>query len=474
METALLIDFGSTYTKVTAVDVRGEVILAASQALTTVDTDITEGLNQALSKLEEQGVKGPFEHKLACSSAAGGLRMIAIGLVPELTLEAARQAALGAGARVLKVYARFLTEEDGEEIAGLKPDILLLAGGTDGGNKEAVLHNAGVLAQSSITAPIVYAGNRNAAKDAKALLEAADKAVVVTQNVMPELNTLNIEPARQVIREIFLEQITRAKGLNKAEVYVERVLMPTPSAVLQAAKLLAQGTADERGLGDLLLVDVGGATTDVHSMARGFPGKAGVTLKGLPEPYAKRTVEGDLGMRCSALSLLEKTMEKGLVSAERCGQLADRIAGEPGWLAASSEELEGELALARGAVTLAVERHAGRLEVIYTPFGASWVQYGKDLTGVKTLIGTGGVLVRNRTRALDLLQGALFNEAEPQNLKPQNPSIYLDYNYSLAAMGLLAEFAPDAALRITKNNLYLLQEGLCNKNTEQNSLETIS
>ena len=136
MKAVLLIDFGSTYTKITAVDVDEEKILGTAQSYTTIETDIINGLNNALAILKEKIGDIQFEEQYACSSAAGGLRMVAIGLVPELTAKAARQASLGAGAKVIKTYSYELTEGDLEEIDRINPDICLLTGGTDGGNKE--------------------------------------------------------------------------------------------------------------------------------------------------------------------------------------------------------------------------------------------------------------------------------------------------------------------------------------------------
>ena len=116
MKAVLLIDFGSTYTKITAVDVDEEKILGTAQSYTTIETDIINGLNNALAILKEKIGDIQFEEQYACSSAAGGLRMVAIGLVPELTAKAARQASLGAGAKVIKTYSYELTKGDLEEI----------------------------------------------------------------------------------------------------------------------------------------------------------------------------------------------------------------------------------------------------------------------------------------------------------------------------------------------------------------------
>ncbi|MBP3410612.1 MAG: glutamate mutase L, partial [Clostridia bacterium] len=195
MKPVLLIDFGSTYTKVTAVDVEGEALLGRADSYTTVQTDINEGLENALRKLYE--ITGPieFEERYACSSAAGGLRMITSGLVPELTAEAARQASLGAGAKVMKVYSFQLTEDDVEEILAINPDIFLLVGGTDGGNTECILHNAKMLSAAEFSFPVVIAGNRSAARECARILEGHE--VHICENVMPKFGVLNTEPTRQ-------------------------------------------------------------------------------------------------------------------------------------------------------------------------------------------------------------------------------------------------------------------------------------
>ena len=140
MKPVLLVDFGSTYTKATAVEAESGQLLGTAQSYTTVEQDISLGLEKALAELRGQTGAIEYEKRYACSSAAGGLRMIASGLVPSLTSEAAKRAALGAGAKVIRTYAYELTEDDTAEIAALAPDILLLCGGTDGGNSACALH----------------------------------------------------------------------------------------------------------------------------------------------------------------------------------------------------------------------------------------------------------------------------------------------------------------------------------------------
>ncbi len=454
----LLIDFGSTFTKVIAVDVNRERVIGRAAAPTTVETDICLGLQEALDKLGKDlpQVQG-YSLRLAASSAAGGLRMVAVGLVPELTAEAARRAALGAGARVLASYSYELTEKEVEEIIGLDPDVVLLSGGTDGGHRKAVVHNIRTLAFSSLSAPVVYAGNKAVSDLALKVFRRAGKEVRVTENVMPRLGEIQVEPARETIRRVFMERIIQARGLDGALKLVDGLLMPTPAAVLKAAELLALGTGEEDGLGDLVVVDVGGATTDVHSVGQGLPTVEGVVLKGLREPRVKRTVEGDLGVRVSAPALLEAVGVQALGSevgvdgvdlAEAVLELAEKRDKLPD----TETGYQVDAALARVAVREAVKRHAGRLQILDTPFGTAYFQYGKDLTGIKFLVGTGGVLVHAPDPA-GILQAGLFNPGEPTVLTPKDPVLLLDQKYLLAAAGLLAEFYPQQALRILKKSL---------------------
>lgn len=456
MKPVLLIDFGSTYTKVTAVDLQSERLLGTADSYTTIQTDVGEGLQKAMAKLEAK--TGPIEYaaRYACSSAAGGLRMITSGLVPDLTAEAARQASLGAGAKVLKVYTFQLTEDDLEEILQINPDIFLLVGGTDGGNSECILHNAKMLASADFDFPVVIAGNRSVARDCARLLEGHE--VHVVENVMPKFGMLNTEPTRLKIREIFLNRIIQAKGLTRAASLIDGILMPTPSAVMRAMELLAGGCEGESGIGDLIAVDVGGATTDIYSMADGMPKAADTVFKGIPEPYAKRTVEGDIGMRYSIRGIvdaagLRRVSELSGLSEKRCAELVDFLAENTEIIPEPGSELEMlDFALASLAVEVAVTRHAGFMEETYTLMGLTYVQSGKDLRGVRQVIVTGGSLIRT-VRTDEIAAHALYSPAAPMSLKPQKATIRVDRKYILAAMGLLAEYEPQIALRIMKKEL---------------------
>lgn len=454
-EIMILVDIGSTFTKVTAVDMVNERLQSKSSAPTTPQ-DVSLGLRNALDGLALNTKQRQSARILACSSAAGGLRMVAIGLVQDLTAKAAKQAALGAGARVLKTYSFQLTEADRAEIAQLKPDIILLAGGTDGGNTENILHNGKVLASLPDPVPIVIAGNRSVAQEVANCFP-KHFSTYIAPNVMPQIGQLQVEPAREVIRQVFMEKIIFAKGLNKASQLIEGIFMPTPASVLRAGQLLSQGTAGAKGWGDLLIVDVGGATTDVHSLGAGMPSKAGVVIRGLPEPEAKRTVEGDLGVRVSVLSLMDAV--NSIVLAQELGwtkeaveQKVQELSNYPETLPKSKEDVDFDQALAYQAVKLGVARHVGRLSELYTPSGLIWIQDGKDLSKVRRVIGTGGVLI-NSHNGQAVLEGARKQPDAPLELRPENPNYYLDGDYILAHMGLLAQEDPLVALRILKQSL---------------------
>ena len=467
---ALLIDFGSTYTKIVAVDLRTSEVIGRSQAASTVNTDVREGLMQALRVLHEKHAlfDGPpadlkaLEDKLvlASSSAAGGLRMAVIGLVPGLTVEAANTAALGAGAQVVGSWSFKLGAKVIDEIAAQRPDMILLTGGTDGGDSETIVHNASLLAGSALSVPVVMAGNQAVIGEVCDILTQGGKEVRCAANVMPRSGQLAVESAREEIRQLFMERITHAKGLDGLGGRVP-VILPTPMAVLQGALLGAQGVEEEKGWGDLLVVDVGGATTDVHSIGYGQLSGPQIVEQGLPEAFAKRTVEGDLGIRFNAgtlrdrvgLDAFEKEFRAGFpdlrVSRDELTQYIDQISQETSCVPREDWQSAVDAELARVAVDLAVERHVGKKERIITHQGETWVYYGKDLTETRTLIGTGGVFIYNAHVAHILSPGA-GADRRYDVLRPKNPGLFVDGSYLLYAVGLLSESQPEVAARLFK------------------------
>lgn len=467
---AILIDFGSTYTKVIAIDLARAEVLGRSQAPSTVLTDVREGLFGALASLHEQ--HKVFERAprdlgilekttvLASSSAAGGLKIVVVGNVPGLTVEAANQAALGAGAKLIGSTAFKLSEAKLREVEALAPDMILLTGGTDGGDSATVLHNAGMLAQSSLTVPIVVAGNRAASAQATAILHGRGKETRLADNVMPQANKLAVDGAREEIRKLFMERITHAKGLDSLAGQVP-VVLPTPMAVLRGVRLGADGTGGEVGWGDMLVVDVGGATTDVHSIGYGLPGGESAIVQGLAEAYAKRTVEGDLGIRFNAGTIAERVgletlaaelrdkFSFGQVDGNALGEYVEQIGRETATVPQQQWHAAADAVLARNAVEIAIARHVGRRERIVAREGEAWVHYGKDLRETRTLIGIGGIFVHN-PHAAYILSAPAAGDDRIQTLRPRNPLPFLDASYILYAVGLLSEAHPEVALRLFK------------------------
>ncbi len=449
----LLGDVGSTFTKLCLVDAGAPAVLASAAAPTTVGTDVNAGFDAALGRL------GPRAREagriLVSSSAAGGLRIAAVGLVPELTMKAARIAALGAGGKVVGAFSFRLTAQDLAGLRELRPDMILLAGGTDGGDTEHIIHNAGALAAGLPGVPVVAAGNREAREELERIF-AGRPEVRFAANVMPEVRRLDLDPARACIRELFLERIVAAKGLDRLRSRAE-VVRPTPEAVLRAVALLSRGHGGSPGLGELLAVDVGGATTDVYSCAEGRPSSPAVVLRGLPEPFEKRTVEADIGMRHTIAHLLEQcdveeVARAARATADEVRAWAGAVAGDPGHLPASEREHRIDAALAAAGCRLAVARHCGWLEECYTPEGRVYVQEGKDLGPVRCVVGSGGPLAAGGPRAGEVLAGARRAPGESR-LLPSAPEFLIDRRYLLWAMGLLADHEPAAALELMKRHL---------------------
>ena len=456
MKAYLFIDFGSTYTKLTAVSKEEDIILATAKSYTTVETDVMEGFGKAFELLMNDLPNDiEFEQKLACSSAAGGLKIVSIGLVPELTMEAAKRAALGAGARVTDVFSFKLNQSEVKRIKNAKADMILLAGGTDGGNTDVIIHNARMLKDAEIKIPVVVAGNKSANDEIIEIFE-GQMNYHITENVMPSLNQINVEPARETIRNIFMENIVKAKGMSKAKDLISGILMPTPAAVLKAAEVLSQGTKHEDGIGDLAVVDIGGATTDVHSVCEGAPSKPSVVLRGLEEPVAKRTVEGDLGMRYSALSLYEAAGKRYL-RRYKLSHLEEMDVEKEftfrnehtDFVPSTEEELQFDEVMAKICVDISMKRHAGTVTPVYSPLGMMYSQEGKDLMELPYLVGTGGVIVNSRNPE-EILKAGLFHEEDLESLKPRHPKYLIDEKYVLSALGLLAMVDEEKALRMLK------------------------
>ena len=286
----LIAEIGSTTTLMNAFLLGDEPrYLGQGMAPTTVlEGDVRMGLSRALEDLETRlGDKVSYDKMLATSSAAGGLRMSVHGLVYDMTVRAAEAAALGAGGVIRQVTGGKMNRYDLLDLKALHPNLILIAGGTDYGERETALYNSEQIAALGMQdVPVLYAGNVQNQNTVKAIFQAAGIPVFLTANVYPRLDELNIEPCRKMIQKIFEQHIVRAPGMEGIRDMVTGPILPTPGAVMEAARLLY----DE--IGDLVVLDIGGATTDVHSVSEGSPEIAAMATR--PEPFNKRTVEGDL------------------------------------------------------------------------------------------------------------------------------------------------------------------------------------
>lgn len=458
----VLVDFGSTFTKVRAVGGDGR-LLAAAQHRTTIEDDVLRGLEAALAELAEQGHELGLDQVVACSSAGGGLRMGVVGLVEDLTAEAARRAALGAGARVLGVVSGGLDDAAAaRRLLAEEPDIVLLTGGTDGGDREHLLASARALAAAEPAVPVVLAGNVEAQAEAEAVLAAARAHVVRAPNVMPAIGELAPGPARELLRELFISHVIGGKLGGSAATLERLVRMATPDAALRGVEVLAEVLADEGTPGGVLVVDIGGATTDVHSWAP-EPERPGYKRPLLPQAPAARTVEGDLGMRWNAPGIVAAARDEGLLDERGCPlsamagpratapleagalvEAAERRAAEPGFLPEDEAEHEIDRCLATLAIAVALRRHAGCRRVSLEPDGAVLRNDGRDLSEVPVLVATGGVL---RGMGPAELENSLelAHHGREERLLPGRARVGIDRRGTLAAAGLLASADPAAA-----------------------------
>ncbi len=445
------VDIGSTYTKgaVFALEAGGFRLCSRAETPTTVD-NLAEGFSKVRKELAAGlDASAPLPVYLS-SSARGGLKIAALGLTADLTLSIARMAAYSAGGKVVRTYAYELSDEEIADLEQLRPDIILFTGGTDGGNSSVVLRNAERLGRSAADAFILYAGNRKVREQVLSRLD--KKAAAAADNVMPEVGVIQIEPAREVIRKIFLERIVDGKGLSTVVREIGRDPWPTPLAVFELAGTIG---ATQPGWSDFGLIDMGGATTDFYSHTEAFTGGDSVLLRGLHEPRLKRTVEGDLGMRVSAAALWESERAFFTSRLAAAGRPVEEFEAYIGAVAARpearpenpAEEAFDEM-MAAACVRAAALRHAGTLAKVYTPQGGFHVQRGKDLRRISRLVGTGGYLSRTRSAGLILEACAPQSaDVDTQPLLPVSPEAYADHGYLVPLLANLAGDFPQEAAR---------------------------
>lgn len=452
----LVAEIGSTTTVVnafTGIDTESPRFIGQGQAPTSVlDGDVTVGLRAAIDDLIFRQGKREIQYKelLATSSAAGGLKMTVHGLVYDMTAKAAQEAALGAGANIHLVTAGRMRRTDLQKIKDINPNIILIAGGVDFGERDTALDHCEKILSLDLTVPVIYAGNIENHEEVRLLFEEAKKSHLlhIVDNVYPKIDVLNVEPTRRVIQDVFEEHIIHAPGMGHVRDMVNGPIIPTPGAVMEAAKLL------KSAIGDLIVFDVGGATTDLHSVTEGSEEINRILLA--PEPTAKRTVEGDLGVYINmqnivdliGIDILKRDLERDHdITAEEVDHLVANHVPIP----KSHQQRCFVERLTKEAVLRAVDRHAGGFRTLYGG-STKTLAVGKDLTSVKYIVGTGGALTRLPERKAIMEAVALSNKGDKLYPTPE-AKILVDNDYIMASLGVLGKVHADSALKLMLRSL---------------------
>ena len=444
------VDTGSTFTKAAAVAVAGADtgrLLSTAAVPTTVGPglDVLTGLDEAVARVVAEAGGAPDDVRV-CSSAGGGLRLAVVGYERVVTAEAGARVGLSAGAKVVHVSSGPLDKEGLTSLTAARPDVVLLVGGTNGGDEDVLRHNASRLSSSGLRVPYVVAGNADARDDVVADFLRRGRTVVGCANVLPRIGVLDPHPARAAIRDVFVRHVIGGKGLTKGPRFARLVRGATPDLVLAGVELLA-----DAGVGDVLLIDVGGATTDVYSALTPDAEEASLHREVVEVMWRGRTVEGDLGMRWGATGVADAALAEKLVGL---GDEHDVIAAaaqvrhdDPSWLPETDGDRATDALIARLALTVALRRHARPSDTVD---GRS---PGRDLSHVALVVASGGVFRHAEPERLrEMLEPVLTDHAGGWRV-PRGPRLTVDQRYVMAAVGLLADDHPDAATTLVREAL---------------------
>lgn len=363
-----------------------------------------------------------------------------------LTTDAARLASLSSGARILNVYSYELKDEQVEEIKSAGADIIVLCGGTDHGNRDNIIYNAKKLAKGSVKTPVVVAGNIDTHEEIRDIFNKADVPCDFTENVMPTTNTINYRPLRQTIGDLFIKTIAHAKGIDLLSKDFE-ILLPTPVAVQKAMSVYAKYLDKV-----ILSVDIGGATTDIHSIGKTYYGEENVISPPIDEPYEKRTVEGDMGMRYSATALYESVGDEPFLKfgIKDAKEKTEFRFNHTNYIPDNDEDLFFDNVLCYIATHTSLMRHVGHIKKIKTPTRTIYEQYGKDLRPAEMFIGTGGSLINSDDPKKIL---SAIRDLDEKYLINRDVKCYLDKEYILSSAGLISTVDEEASYKLLKKYL---------------------
>jgi uncharacterized protein (TIGR01319 family) len=467
-------DCGSTTTKAILIERRnGEYRLAGrGEAPTTVEApfdDVTVGVLNAVGELEEltgghfladRKVTTPVADDtgadlyLSTSSAGGGLQMLVTGVVKTMTAESAQRAALGAGAIVIDVIAVDDGREDHERIArirSIRPDMILMSGGTEGGTVQHLLDTAELLVAAdprprlgkAFKLPVIYAGNSAAREGVQQVL--GDRVqVIVEENLRPHLETENLGPAREAMHRLFLEHVmAQAPGYDKLLTWTSAPIMSTPRAVGEMVQLAAR----EEGV-DVLAVDIGGATTDVFSVFEG---------------QFNRTVSANLGLSYSVGNVLAEAgaanIRRWIPIAVDEDDLRNRLRNKmirPTTIPQTVEDLLIEQAVAREALRLALLHHGALAS------GLKGVQQARTMADLFTQASAGETLVNMMSLGLIIGSGGILSHAPRRQqaalmlvdaFEPQGVTrLAVDSIFMMPQLGVLAQALPEVAMEVFRRD----------------------
>lgn len=437
----LVAEIGSTTTVVNAFNLFDEVkFLGRGMHQTTVDTDVNIGLENAILDLKKQLNVNELTYKelFASSSAAGGLKITVHGLVYEMTAKAAKEAALNAGGNIHLITANRLEPYHIDQIKKISPNMIIIAGGTNYGEKEVSYQN--LLDLKDLNMPIIYTGNIANHERIKAL---HCEHIEIVDNVYPRVDDFNILPLREKIYDTFEKHIIHAKGMTHIFDLVNGKIIPTPGAVMDTTMLL-----DEMYDG-VMTIDVGGATTDIHSVCDPKP-EFQKFLEG--EPRQKRTVEGDLGVYVNRKlvygHMKKDELEKILHMKEN--EVQELMEIEP-FIPTSEKGKLMTSALLKTCISEAFDRHVGDLKRVFTTNGLKVIPDGKDLSNVKAIFITGGALIFD-PKSKTYIQSYL--KKQTTKLIPSiETKIYMDHEYIFASLGVLSRVYKEQAKILLKQTM---------------------
>lgn len=457
----LTVDFGSTFSKFALINKQTGSLCTKTTAPTTQESTIMDGYIAGKEKLLQVVAfdsKTDTVEEFYCSSAWGGFKMVVIGFTSTLTREAARIAALGSGTRIIGSYFYHLDKDDVDKINRLKPDVILLTGGTDGGNTSFVDEMSTLLADELNPVDVIYAGNINAQEKVKANFTNSKCVLHLAANVMPAVNEVVVDEVRQIARDIFMDKILNSNGLDRVATYSKQAIVPTPTAVLRATELW--GSRHQRNTNDgTMVIDIGGATTDIHTFGKGIASHMNIFYSGMKTPILKRSVEGDIGMRESAQSVANQIGSENLLNKiplfkdEHTLQVAiDKRLHNKTYIPTEEAEQALDNCLAIYAMDTAISRHVGRMRKIDSE---TWQQTGKDTRYFQSVILTGGLLINSASKQKLVKQGITDNKAH--DLRPEQPTYYIDQDYLLSAAGVIAPVYPEVASQLLEQHLVTLE-----------------